>query len=419
VVDQNKKPIAVIGGGISGITAAVEASEAGQNVILLEKDPWLGGRVFMLHKYFPKLCSPLCGMEINFQRIRNNNKVRIMTQTEVQSISGSQGNFKLTVKTKPEMVNSNCTACNKCVDVCPEERSDDFNLGMKKTKAVYFRHPMAFPTHYAIDADACKGESCGKCVPACEYKAIDLSAKEKTEDIEVSSVIYATGWKPYDASKIDYYGFGKYKNVVNNVMMERISSPTGPTEGKITRPSDGKEVKNIAFVQCAGSRDRNHLPYCSAICCLASFKQATYVREQYPDSNVTIFYIDIRTPGKYDTFQQKIAEDPNVNMVKGKVAKIEEDKATGDVIVTAEHILEGKKVEHRMDMVVLATGMEPNGAGSGTGLPVHGEDGFIALDQLNPGMFTTGVAKNPTDVTNSLMDAMSTVLRTMKTGDKA
>ena len=417
MVDQNKKPIVVVGGGISGITAAVEAAEAGGNVVLLEKDPWLGGRVFMLHKYFPKLCSPLCGMEINFQRIRNNPKIRVVTQAEVESISGNAGNFTVRAKIKPEFINSNCTACNKCVDVCPEQRSDDFNVGMTKTKAIYFRHPMSFPTHYAIDAGACKGESCSKCVPACEYKAINLSAKEKVEEIAASSVVYATGWKPYDASKIDYYGFGKIKNVVNNIMMERIASPSGPTRGKILRPSDNKEVKNIAFVQCAGSRDRNHLPYCSAICCLASFKQATYVREMYPDSKVTIFYIDIRTPGKYDTFQQKIAADPGVNMVKGKVAKIEEDASTGDVLITAEHIFEGKKVVHKMDMVVLATGMEPNGAGTGTGIPLHNEDGFIALDQLNPGMFITGVAKNPTDVTNSLMDAMSTVIKTMKTGE--
>jgi quinone-modifying oxidoreductase subunit QmoA len=137
----------------------------------------------------------------------------------------------------------------------------------------------------------------------------------------------------------------------------------------------------------------------------------------YPDSKVTIFYIDIRTPGKYDTFQTKIAADPGVSMVKGKVAFIEEDPSTGDVLVTAEHILEGKKVVHKMDMVVLATGMEPNGAGTGAGIPMHNEDGFIALDQLNPGMFATGVAKNPTDVTNSLMDAMSTVIKTMSTGE--
>ena len=210
-----------------------------------------------------------------------------------------------------------------------------------------------------IDGKACKGASCAKCVEACNYDAIHLDMKPETVNVKVGAVVMATGWNPYDATKMDNLGFGTVQNVITNMMMERIAAPNGPTLGKIVRPSDGKEVKNIAFVQCAGSRDENHLAHCSYICCLASLKQACYVRELYPDSKVKIFYIDIRTPGLYENrFYTKIKEDQNVSFLKGKVAKVEQAQ-NGDVKVTAEDIQGGGKITETFDMVVLATGMEP------------------------------------------------------------
>lgn len=411
MVATGRKPVVVIGGGIGGITTAAEVAEAGAPVVLVEKEPWLGGRVFMMHRYFPKLCPPLCGMEINFRRIRSNPDIRVITGAEVKSVSGGRGDFKVGLKVSPRFVTADCTACDKCVAACPVERPDDFNMGMSKTKAVYLRHPMAYPARHAIDASVCKGAECAKCVPACPYGAIDLSAKETEMELEASSVIYATGWKPYDAAKIDYLGFGRVPNVITNLMMERIASASGPTGGRIVRPSDGKEVKNLAFVQCAGSRDRDHLPYCSSVCCLASLKQATYLREQYPDSKVTVFYIDIRTPGKYEAFYAKVSQDGAISFVKGKVAKVEPDPATGGVLVTAEDIYGGGKKEYKMDMVVLATGMEPNVPG-GANLALD-EDGFVADEKLAPGLFAAGVAKNPADVTTSLMDAAGIALRAL------
>jgi quinone-modifying oxidoreductase subunit QmoA len=176
---------------------------------------------------------------------------------------------------------------------------------MSQTKAIYLPHQMAFPMRYAIDPGACKGESCSKCVEACKYDAIDLNMKETTRELEVESVVYATGWRPYDAAKIENLGYSEITNVINNVEMERLASTVGPTEGKILRRDNGEPAKKVAFVQCAGSRDENHLPYCSSICCLASVKQANYVRDLYPeDSEVYIFYIDLRAPGKYETFYQ-------------------------------------------------------------------------------------------------------------------
>ncbi|MEE8484578.1 MAG: CoB--CoM heterodisulfide reductase iron-sulfur subunit A family protein, partial [Nitrospinota bacterium] len=402
-------PVVIVGGGISGITTAIEAAETGANVVLIEKEPYIGGRVSRMNRYFPKLCSPLCGMEINYRRLKSNPRIKVITLAQLESVSGEKGNFELKLKKAPRFVNDNCTSCDKCTAVCPVERDDDFNYSMNKTKAIYLPHNMAYPQQYVIDPETCKGSECAECVKACKYGAIDLGEKEETLTIKAVSLVYATGWEPYDARKIDNLGFGRVKNVINNVMMERLASPSGPTGGKIVRPSDGKEVKKIAFVQCAGSRDEDHLPYCSSVCCLASLKQATYVREAYPDSKVTIFYIDIRTPGKYEAFYKKVSDDENVAMVKGKVAKVEEDSGTGDVLVTAEDILGGTKAEARVDMVVLATGMSPSAhaekLNGDAGKRPLDEDGFIDTEKMPEGVFAAGVAKRPLDVNLSLQDA--------------
>ena len=164
---------------------------------------------------------------------------------------------------------------------------------------------------YVIDDKACLGAECGKCVTACQYDAIELDMTAKSFKLNVGAIVWATGWEPYDATKVDYYGYGQHQNVITNVMMERLAAPNGPTGGKIVRPSDGKEVESVAFVQCAGSRDENHLPYCSGVCCMASLKQATYVKEQNPDAKVSMFYIDVRAMGKHEEFYTKVQDEIN------------------------------------------------------------------------------------------------------------
>jgi len=285
----NSQSILVVGGGISGVTAALEAAEAGYDVVLIEKNPYLGGRVAQLYHYFPKLCPPTCGLEINFRRLKQNPRVRFFTMAELTSVCGEAGNYDVTIKLSPRYVNEKCTCCGKCAEVCETEIDNPFNFGMDKIKAAYLPHEFAFPMRYVLDPSIIGTDEAKKCQAVCEYGAIDLDMQETTFDLKVGAIIWAAGWNPYDASKIEYYGFGQYKNVITNVMMERLASPNGPTGGKIVRPSDGKEVKNVAFIQCAGSRDENHLPYCSGICCLASMKHARYIRDQYPDCEVTIF----------------------------------------------------------------------------------------------------------------------------------
>lgn len=409
--------ILVVGGGISGLTTAIEAAEVGYEVFLVEKNPYLGGRVAQLNQYFPKLCPPTCGLEINFRRIKDNPRIKVFTLGEVEKVDGTPGNYDVTVKLNPRFVNEDCTACNECVDVCPVERNREFNFNMDKTKAIYRPFELSFPMQYVIDASVCKGSECNKCVEACKYNAIDLNAETKTINLNVGAIVWATGWEPYNAAKIDNLGFGKYQNIITNMMMERLAAPNGPTKGQILRPSDSKAPESIAFVQCAGSRDENHLPYCSYICCMASLKQTTYIRAQYPDAKIYIFYIDLRAPGqRYEKFYKQIKEDKNVFFIKGKVAEVSEDPGSGNITVVAENAVTGEKIRQEAEMVVLATGMQPTA--KNVKLPAdlkYTDDGFIVNDFEKGGMFAAGCANKPADVVSSNQNATGMALKAIQT----
>jgi quinone-modifying oxidoreductase subunit QmoA len=414
--EAKKGSILVVGGGISGLTATLEAAEVGYEVFLVEQNPYLGGRVAQLKHYFPKLCPPTCGLEINFRRIKDNPRISFYTMAEVQNISGGPGNYNVTVKINPRYVNEKCTCCGECEKVCMTKLPDEFNFEMGTTKGAYLPHEFAFPMRYVISPKILGTDDAKRAVEACKYDAIDLDMQPRTVNLNVGAIIWATGWKPYDASKIDNLGF-EYPNVITNMMMERLASTDGPTGGKVLRPSDNKKISKIGFVQCAGSRDENHLPYCSYICCMASLKQATYVREQYPEAQIYVFYIDIRAPGqRYEKFYKKIKEDENIFLIKGKVAEVQEDASTKDITVVAENAVSGEKVQETVDMAVLATGMVPNTAD--TKLPGDVKcdpDGFVISDLDRGGMFATGCAVKPLDVTSSNQHATGMALKAIQT----
>jgi quinone-modifying oxidoreductase subunit QmoA len=403
-------PIVVVGGGIGGMTAAVEAAEAGHDVILLEREPFLGGRVVRMNQYFPKLCPPTCGLEINLKRIKQNHRLKIFTLAEVTSVEGEPGAYRLTVQLQPRRVNDRCTICDKCVEVCPVERPDAFNEKMGTTKAIYLPFGMAYPPRHVIDPDACLGESCSKCVAHCPYDAIDLREEPREITLDASAVVVATGWEPYDARRLENLGFGRLPDVITNTMMERLAARNGPTEGAIKRPSNGGPIRRVAFVQCAGSRDENHLPYCSSVCCTATFKQASYVREQYPEAEIHVFYIDIRTMGTLESFYERVArEDAKIFLHKGKVARVD-PTLEGGLVVVAEEITTGQRIERTCDLVVLATGMQPR---SLPGLPLD-DHGFVTPPVPGAGLFGVGCARHPVDVAQSVRDGTAAALRAIQ-----
>jgi len=407
----------VVGGGISGLTTALEAAEVGYEVFLVEKNPYLGGRVAQLNQYFPKLCPPTCGLEINFKRIKDNPRIKVFTLAEVEKVNGNPGAYDVTLKINPRYVNEKCTCCGDCAEAGSTEIVSDFNFGLNKTKGAYLPFEMAFPARFVLSPQIIGTEDAQKCADACKYGAVDLEMEAKTLDLKVGAVVWATGWEPYDATKIDNLGFGQHANIITNMMMERLAAPNGPTKGKVLRPSDDKAPESVAFVQCAGSRDENHLPYCSYICCMASLKQATYVRERYPEAKIYVFYIDLRTPGlKYERFYKKLKEDENIFFIKGKVAEVSEAADTGNITVVAENAVTGEKTHQEVEMVVLATGMQATAAEAK--LPAdltYTDDGFILNDFEKGGMFAAGCANKPADVVSSNQNATGMALKAIQT----
>ena len=415
-VIATNQTILVVGGGISGVTAALEAAECGKDVVLLEKTPTLGGRTARLYRYFPKLCHPTCGLEINLRRIKSNPRLRVLTLAEVTAISGSRGDYTATVKLTPRYVNENCTACGACADAVTTTVDNPHNYNLNKMKAAYLPHAMAYPQRYVLDPAIIGTPEADRAKAACKYNAIDLDMQEQTVQIKAGAVIWATGWKPYDAAKIQPYGYDRFANVITSVEFERLADPHGPTGGKILRPSDGKEARNVAFIQCAGSRDENHLRHCSRICCMASLKQTNYVRESFgTEGKSTIYYIDIRVIDRFEDFYAKVLADPGVKFVKSKVAKIEEDQKTGDVMLHGVDTEGYHRYENRHDLAVLAIGMEPSvNAADIPAEIIADSSGFIEASPDGSGLFGAGCATNALDVNRAVQSATAAALRAIQ-----
>ncbi len=415
-VVATNETILVVGGGISGMTAALEAAECGKDVVLVETNPSLGGRVSQLYKYFPKLCHPTCGLEINLKRLKALKRLRVLTLAEVQKVDGKAGDYSVTLKIKPRYVNENCTACGACSDAVSAEIPNPHNYGLNNMKAAYLPHAMAYPQRYVLDPSIIGTPDADKAKAACKYDAIDLGMKEETITLKVGAIVWATGWRPYDAAKIQPYGYGRFKNVITSVEFERMLDPFGPTAGKLVRPSDGKEAKNVAFIQCAGSRDRNHLKHCSRICCMASLKQTTYVREKFgDDADVSIYYIDIRAIDRLEDFYKKVQADPKVKFIKSKVANITEDKASGNPVLHGVDTEGYHRYDNAHDLVVLAVGMEPSVDASKIMKGVAADvSGFIDINATTEAVFGAGCASNALDVNRAVQGATAASLRAIQ-----
>ena len=408
--------ILVVGAGISGISAALEAAETGKEVVLVEKQPFVGGRIAQLYKYFPKLCHPMCGLEINLQRIRSNPRLRVLTLAEVEKVRGGPGGYTATLRIAPRYVNERCTACGACGDAVRAYFDNDHNLGMDRRKGAYLPHLMAYPQRFVLDPRIVGTADAERARAACRYDAIDLDMSEQRIDVAAGAIIWATGWRPYDAARIHPYAYAEIPDVITSVEFERLMDPFGPSAGKLLRPSDGREARDVAFIQCAGSRDRNHLRHCSRICCMASLKQSRYVAEQYAEeARSTIYYIDIRAIDRFEDFYRRVREDPKVRFIKSKVAKITRDKASGRPVLHGVDTEGSRRYANAHDLVVLAIGMEPNRPEGGLPVPVAvNRDGFIEADESNGAIFAAGCAADAFDVNRCVQSATAAAMRAVQ-----
>ncbi len=412
--------VLVVGGGIAGLSAALDLSAAGAEVVVAEQQPHLGGRVVGFHRYFPRMCPPQCGVDYMVQKLRADSRVRLLTQTQLQAINGSPGSFEAELIQAPRYVAvERCTACGECAAVCPVSRDNPFDFGRSATRAAYLPHDMAYPRAYVIDRALCP-EGCDLCSRACPTGAICLDQGEERFKLQVGSVVVATGWEPYDASRLERYGHGRFTNVVTNLEFERLVSPTGPTAGGLVRHSDGQPAKRVAFLQCAGSRDQEHLPYCSQICCTITLKQLAYVREADPDAEISVFYMDLRAVGAYERMYRDAQEKHGASFIRGNPYELVEDPRSKEITVRAEDTLSGRHVEVKVDLAVLATGMKPSPAPEQliSGLELEQEWGFASghtqcfpMDLRRTGIYPAGCSQGPMDVSSAVRSAGAAAMK--------
>jgi len=414
ISEKSSREILIVGGGIAGITAALELGYLGFKVHVVERRPSIGGNMAKLTKVFPTLDCAQCILTPRMAEVGRNPNVNLLTYAEVQDVTGRPGNYSVKIFMKPRGVDiEKCRNCGVCAKVCPVTVPDEFNEGLSERKAAYIEFPQAVPSAYAIDFDACT--KCLKCEQLCPAKAITIDDPGRIVDLNVGAIILATGYKPYDARNLDIYGYGNYKDVITMMDLERLTSATGPTGGYIKR-KDGSDVRKMAIVLCAGSRDKNYIPYCSRICCMYSLKQA-FVLKKMLGIDVTIYYIDVRATGKgYEDLYWR-DEEAGVLFVKGKVAEVYKNSGNGRLVVLAEDTLTGETREDEYDMVALATPMVPPDGlkelADKVRVPI-GEDGFVTekhpkldpVDTLVTGIYAGGCALSPKDVRDTVSDAL-------------
>jgi len=401
----------VVGGGIAGMQSALDLADQGYQVALVEKEASIGGKMIALSKVFPTLDCCSCITTPKMSAVAHHENITLLTYCEVQSINSNGKGFTAQVIQKPRYVDEEaCTGCRQCEYACPIDVPSGFDLGLGAQRAVRVPFSTAVPQKAVLDIENCL--LCGKCEKVCPVDAIDFTQAPQEFSIEAEAIVLATGYEltPTDAKK--EYGAGSLPNVVSGLVVERLLAPTGPY-GHVLRPSDGKEPDSIAYVQCAGSRDKTlGIEYCSRICCMYAIKQAMLLSGALPLADITIYYMDIRTFGKgYEQFYQN-ARAMGVEFVKGKVARITEDEAHNPV-VRVELIDEGSQVvERQHDLVVLSVGMVPAYDPQKLyGVPIAGDDGFVSIPAPNlapsvtgrPGVFVTGAAAGPMDIVDSIV----------------
>ncbi len=357
----------VVGGGIAGIQAALDIAEAGFEVDIVEKRPTIGGKMTQIDKTFPTLDCAACILTPKMVDCAQNERIHIFSYSEVEQVQGFVGNFRVSIRKKARYVDeTKCTGCGLCTEKCPQKNvPNEFNLGLDKRRAIYIPFAQAVPKVATIDASHCsmlQSGKCGVCSKVCTAGAIDYKQKDEILEREYGAIVAATGFEPIKLDQFDEFAYSKSPDVVTSLEFERLMNAAGPTGGTLLRPSDGTHPKTLVFVQCVGSRcdgAQKGKSYCSKICCMYTAKHAMLCREKYPDTEVYVFYIDVRTPGKgFDEFYRRAVEQYGVHYIKGMVGKVE--PVGGKLKVQASDLLDGRQLHIDADMVVLAAAIEPS-----------------------------------------------------------
>ncbi|MDI9614707.1 H(2):CoB-CoM heterodisulfide ferredoxin reductase subunit HdrA [Methanothermobacter sp.] len=412
----------VIGGGVAGIQAALDLADMGFKTYMVEKRPSISGRMGQLDKTFPTLDCSMCILAPKMVDVGKHDNIELITYAEVKEVDGYIGNFKVKIEKKPRYIDEDlCTGCGSCVEVCPIEMPNYFDEGIGMTKAVYIPFPQAVPLCATIDKDYCI--ECMLCDEVCERGAVKHDQEPEEIEIEVGTIIVATGYDAYDPTEKLEYGYGRHTNVITGLELERMINASGPTDGKVLKPSDGEKPKRVAFIHCVGSRDEQvGKPYCSRVCCMYIMKNAQLIKDKMPDTEVTLYYMDIRAFGKgFEEFYKRSQEKYGIKFIRGRPAEVIENPDL-TLTVRSEDTLLGKVTEYDYDMVVLGVGLVPP-EGAETLRQTIGlsksADGFLMeahpklrpVDTLTDGVYLAGVAQGPKDIPDAVAQASGAAAR--------
>jgi len=417
--DITKKAL-VIGGGIAGITAAVDIANAGYEVILVEKRHSIGGKMLQLSETFPTLDCAQCTLTPKTVEAGRHPKIKLMVYSQLEEVKGYIGNFDVKIRKKASYVDwTKCTGCGLCQEKCPTKTESEFDRGIGERKAIYTLSPQAVPNKPIIDKESCRyfrEGKCKVCEKVCPVSAINYEMKDEIIEEKVGAIIVATGFDVMDVEKIPEYGYGVYPDVIDGLQFERLNSASGPTGGEIRRPSDGKVPKEVVFIKCVGSRDpEKGIPYCSRICCMYLGKHARLYKHKVPDGQAYLFYMDIRSFGKgYEEFIQQSMEEADLLYIRGRVARIMQE---GDkLVVWGADTLSGRKVEIKADMVVLGTAAVPSKGAKELANVLRtatDEYGFFSeahiklkpVESMTGGIYLAGCAQSPKDIPDTVAQA--------------
>lgn len=413
----------VIGGGIAGIQTALDIADAGFEVDIVEKKPTIGGKMAQLDKTFPTLDCAACILTPKMVDAAANENITLFTYSEVEKISGFVGNFKVDIRKKARHINTDlCTGCGACTSKCPSKRNkNEFNMGLDNRTAIYIPFAQAIPNVPVIDTAACihfKTGKCGICKRTCGVNAIDFEQQDEIVTREYGAIVVATGFNPISVEKFDEFQYAQSPDVITSLELERLMNAAGPSKGHLVKPSNHEEPKDIVFIQCVGSRGQScrEKSYCSKICCMYTAKHAMLIRDKYPNVNVHVFYIDVRTPGKnFDEFYRRAVEEYGVDYIKGMVGKVS-TQANGRLMVQAVDLLANEQLHMETDMVVLATAIEPDESAKGIATMLTASidtNNFFteAHPKLRPvesptaGIYLSGVCQGPKDIPETVAQA--------------